>query len=100
MPPKRVSQTCVDPFLMPSGNIPPFLSLLGVSMIIALFLMIVIFLGEQFGVMPVLTVILIDTLTIGENYLLFVVVFILGIFLGLITIWVVYRAYRVKVCSE
>ncbi len=91
---------CDQVRLKPTQKLISVFALLGISVLIGLVFMIVVFFGERLEIVPFFGIIYMESLTEGENWITFYSFFILAIFLGILVIWILYRYYREKNCSE
>jgi len=66
--------------------------LLGISVIVALFFMVVIFFNERLGITPWLSVVFLDHFTEGENWILFMISIILSFFISILVIVTIFKS--------
>lgn len=96
----RTSKLCNYHELSPYQSFVSILAVLGISVFLALIFMLVIFVNEQLGITPFLGIFYIDHLSEGENWILFMGSIIFAFFIGVLTIWVIFRHYRRIYCND
>jgi H+/Cl- antiporter ClcA len=75
-------------------------SLLGLTFLLVGLFAIVYFAFERIGITLWLGVFYINGLTDGENWLIFVYMFTLALYIPIVLLWLGYRYYRLKNCSD
>lgn len=75
------------------------MALLGVANLFAFGYMVLYFSGERLGFVQYLQVVYIDTLTDGENWILFISYNIIIFFVIILLLWVIYRIYVKRKCT-
>lgn len=98
---KRISKDCKKQFThSPSQTFVIILAILGLSNILALIFMTIYFSFEQLGVTPFLSLIYLDNIPEGDNWILFLTSILLAFFLGLLLIYGFIRIYQQKSCEH
>jgi len=65
--------------------------LLGIASFMGLIFMVIFFFNERLGITPWLSVIFLDNFTEGENWILFMISIIFAFFVGILTIYLIFR---------